>query len=109
MSTRTPSLSGRPCQRTVPSRATAPSTSSFPACDLQPLGASGVFVTGTGFAPLSTVQFTNSLQEPVAPLITDVQGELTGVYVDTLCNGQPRTLTAVDGAGNSAAVTFTCP
>ena len=68
-----------------------------------------VFVTGTGFAPLATVQFTNSLQEPVAPLITDVQGELTGVYVDTLCNGQPRTLTAVDGAGNSAAVTFTCP
>ena len=103
------SLSGDPPTQNASITAYSCNAQTFPACDLQPLGASGVFVTGTGFAPLATVQFTNSLQEPVAPLITDVQGELTGVYVDTLCNGQPRTLTAVDGAGNSAAVTFTCP
>jgi hypothetical protein len=81
----------------------------FPSCDLQPLGASGVFVTGTGFAPLSTVQMTSSTQGPVPPTVTDVQGDLTAVYVDTSCDGQSRTITAVDGAGNTASTTFNCP
>jgi hypothetical protein len=81
----------------------------FPQCPLQPPGAGGVFIVGTGFAPLSTVQISSSLQGQLAPIVTDLQGELTDGYVDTFCNGQPRTITAADAAGNSASTTFNCP
>ena len=81
----------------------------FPACVVQPLGASGAFIVGSGFALLSTVQISSSLQGPLPPIVTDVQGELTDAYVDTFCNGQPRTITAVDALGNSASTTFNCP
>jgi hypothetical protein len=83
--------------------------STFPSCPVQPAGSSVVFVTGTGFAPLSTVTLTSSSQGALLPAVADLQGQLIGTYVDTQCNGQPDTVTGTDASGNTASITFTCP
>jgi N-acetylneuraminic acid mutarotase len=82
----------------------------FPVCATEPLGASVVLVTASGFTPLSTVTLTSSSVGVVLPVaVTDVQGELVTTYVDTSCTGSATTITGTDSAGNHASVTFTCP
>jgi hypothetical protein len=82
--------------------------STFPACPVQPAGLSIAFVTGTGFAPLSTVTLTSSLQGALTTALTDAQGGLTLTYLDTHCNGLANTVTVTDSHGNVASDTFTC-
>jgi hypothetical protein len=82
----------------------------FPVCDTQLLGVSVVLITGTGFAPLSTITISSSSLGSLPVAVGDLQGEMLTTYVDTTCNGlSPETLTATDSAGNSASVTFNCP
>jgi len=81
----------------------------FPSCAVQPPGTSVVFVTGTSFAPLSTVALSSLSQGALLPAVGDLQGDITGTYVNTNCNGQPDTVTGTDASGNTASVTFTCP
>jgi hypothetical protein len=102
-------LSGDPPVQSASITASSCNATTFPVCVTQPLGSSAVFVTGSGFASLSTVQLTSSLQGVLLPAPTDVQGEFTSVYVDLACTGQARTITATDTAGNTAALTFNCP
>ena len=82
--------------------------STFPNCPVQLAGLSIAFVTGTGFAPLSTVTLTSSLQGALANAVTDVQGGLTLTYLDTNCNGLADTVTVTDNFGNTASDTFNC-
>jgi hypothetical protein len=82
--------------------------STFPACPAQLPGTSLVFVTGTGFKPTTTVSLTSSLQGNVGTALTDSQGAFLTTYLDTVCSGQPDTLTASDGT-NIASLSFTCP
>jgi hypothetical protein len=67
-----------------------------------------VFLTGTGFAPISTVNLSSSAQGSLLPSASDVQGQFTTTYVDTHCTGGSETVTGTDSAGNTASVTFTC-
>jgi hypothetical protein len=83
------------------------SNTTFPICAVQPLGSSLVFATGTGFHPLSTITLRSSLQGALAPAVSDVQGAFVTTYLDTVCTGQPGTVTASDGA-NTASIALTC-
>jgi hypothetical protein len=101
-------LSADPPVQSASITASSCNVSTYPVCLPDPLGIS-VFVTGSGFAPLSTVQLTSSLQGVLLPAVTDVQGEFTSIYVDVACNGQSRTITATDADGNVATIAFNCP
>lgn len=101
-------LSGDPPAASASMTASSCNPSTFPGCPLQPAGSSQVFVTGTGFAPLSAVTLSSSLQGLLPPVMTDVQGQFVSIYLDTLCMGQPDSITASSGT-TSARVTFTCP
>jgi Kelch motif len=94
-------LSGDPPVQSASITASSCNATTFPVCLPQPLGTSAVFVTGSGFASLSAVQLTSSLQGILPPALTDVQGEFTSIYVDLACAGQARLITATDAAGNS--------
>jgi hypothetical protein len=83
--------------------------STFPSCPVQPAGVGVVFVTGTGFTPLSTVALSSGSQGALLPAVADVQGEISLTYVDTHCNGHPDAVTGTDASGNAASVAFTCP
>jgi hypothetical protein len=83
--------------------------STFPSCSAQPAGSSVVFVTGSGFAPSSIVSLSSSLQGPLPPASTNVQGEFATRYVDTHCNRQRDTITGSDSSGHTTSITFTCP
>lgn len=81
----------------------------FPICPLEPPGVGVVFVTATGFAPLTTVNLVSTGIGGLPAAVTDLQGEFDTTYVDTACNGvTPETISGTDSTGATVSVTFTC-